>query len=59
MTAKEMEKTAILLGAARITVSRLRWYISDFGSSELKDIADNLEEAINEFSRTKKTTKRK
>lgn len=59
MTAKEKEKTIILIGAARSAISRLRWYISDFGSSELKDIADSLEEAVNEFTRTRKTTKRK
>lgn len=59
MTAKEKEKTAILISAARSAVSQLRWYIRDYDSSELGGIADSLEEAINEFTRTRKTTKRK
>lgn len=56
MTAKEAEKVAMLLGAARSAVSNLRWYAKDFDSVEIKNIADNLDEAVKEFnkSRTKK-----
>lgn len=54
MTAKEAEKVAILLGAARSAVSNLRWYAKDFDSCEIKSIADDLDEAIKEFNNTKK-----
>lgn len=57
MTAKERE--IILLSAARSAVSQLRWYVRDYDSCEIKDIADTLEEAIKEVTKTKRTTKRK
>lgn len=61
MTAKDAERVAILVGAARSAVANLRWYAKDFDSVEIKNIADDLDEAVKEFNKgfNKSRTKKK
>lgn len=59
MTSKEKEKVAILLGAVRSAISNINWYCRDYDSTELKGVAEDLQDALNEFNKTKSTTKKK
>lgn len=59
MTSKEKEKVAILLGSVRSAIHNIEWYCRDYDSTELKSVAEDLKEALNEFNKTRSTTKKK